>query len=658
MVVEMPQAGSAALDDSAWELTAYLDQGMVREALSLHCLVLRNWPSHQKAEVESASACRAHWKASTMFKLHAKHTATLLPAGTKRKHPDADMPGPSCVADATPARVSWLREQACFQLLHVNGIPSWANRPPGGCRLREVVHGSMKWVLASNYMVDMTWLLSACPDLITAGQLLIVHGERTPDRVGAIKAAAASAGLANLVVHAPPLPIQFGTYHSKAFVIEYEAGLRVVVHTANLIYVDCNNKTQGLWFQDFPRKSQASPATSEFEQELVDYLRALRLPAESAQKAEALCSQHDFSSARVHLIISRPGYHSGPALRKYGHLRVQALLAREKFPPHFQRSPLIAQFSSLGSLDERWLTNEFRGSLSAGLTSSGGRLGAGAAGPQGFQLIWPTVQDIRDSVEGWRGGASVPGPAKNVNKPFLQPYWHRWGGEPWGRQRAMPHIKSYTRYQGQQVAWFILASHNLSKAAWGALQKQGTQLFIRSFELGVMFLPSLEARYQQHPHQAFTCTRAMPGNRSSQQQSPDPRSSPDPICRGPATSAKQSTQHPSSSDPAGTPNAATDASGEREYLGLFDAGSQGSKQGAAHPMIEFWTSQSEGGDSSHPGPDTCRLMMPIPYLLPPKRYAATDTPWCVDIEYSGVDALGRGINDPVESFYGRVQPPD
>ena len=75
------------------------------------------------------------------------------------------------------------------------------------------------------------------------------------------------------------------------------------------------------------------------------------------------------------------------------------------------------------------------GSVSAGLqvvqiwmvtvVASAGTLGAGPAGPQGFQLIWPTVQDIRDSVEGWRGGASVPGPAKNVNKPFLQPYWHR-----------------------------------------------------------------------------------------------------------------------------------------------------------------------------------------------------------------------------------------
>ena len=56
------------------------------------------------------------------------------------------------------------------------------------------------------------------------------------------------------MLHAPPLPVQFGTYHSKAFVMEYETGLRVVVHTANLIYVDCNNKSQGLWYQDFPLK--------------------------------------------------------------------------------------------------------------------------------------------------------------------------------------------------------------------------------------------------------------------------------------------------------------------------------------------------------------------------------------------------------------------
>lgn len=35
-----------------------------------------------------------------------------------------------------------------------------------------------------------------------------------------------------------------------------------------------------------------------------------------------------------------------------------------------------------------------------------------------------------------------------------------------------------------------LGSANLSKAAWGALEKNGTQLMIRSYELGVLFLPS------------------------------------------------------------------------------------------------------------------------------------------------------------------------
>lgn len=60
-------------------------------------------------------------------------------------------------------------------------------------------------------------------------------------------------------------------------------------------------------------QSETSSATSEFEQELADYLKALRLPQASAQKAAALCKQHDFSSARVHLIISCPGYHSGDA---------------------------------------------------------------------------------------------------------------------------------------------------------------------------------------------------------------------------------------------------------------------------------------------------------------------------------------------------------
>lgn len=38
------------------------------------------------------------------------------------------------------------------------------------------------------------------------------------------------------------------------------------------------------------------------------------------------------------------------------------------------------------------------------------------------------------------------------------------------------------------------SSANLSKAAWGALEKNGSQLMIRSYEIGVLFLPKFFVR--------------------------------------------------------------------------------------------------------------------------------------------------------------------
>jgi hypothetical protein len=82
-------------------------------------------------------------------------------------------------------------------------------------------------------------------------QVLVVHGERGANSL-MISEQAAAAGLTSprFAAHAPPLPITFGTHHSKAFLLGYRhGGLRLIVHTANLMYPDCNNKTQGLWYQ-------------------------------------------------------------------------------------------------------------------------------------------------------------------------------------------------------------------------------------------------------------------------------------------------------------------------------------------------------------------------------------------------------------------------
>jgi tyrosyl-DNA phosphodiesterase-1 len=47
-----------------------------------------------------------------------------------------------------------------------------------------------------------------------------------------------------------------------------------------------------------------------------------------------------------------------------------------------------------------------------------------------------------------------------------------------------------------QLTFFKIfkTSANLSKAAWGVFEKNNSQLMIRSYEIGVLFLPSIEEK--------------------------------------------------------------------------------------------------------------------------------------------------------------------
>lgn len=49
----------------------------------------------------------------------------------------------------------------------------------------------------------------------------------------------------------------------------------------------------------------------------------------------------------------------------------------------------------------------------------------------------------------------------------------------------------------------VRPSANLSKAAWGALEKNNTQMMIRSYELGVLFVPSAFVRTPQMKTRPF-----------------------------------------------------------------------------------------------------------------------------------------------------------
>ena len=103
---------------------------------------------------------------------------------------------------------------------------------------------------------------------------------------------------------------------------------------------------------------------------------------------------------------------------------------------------------------------------------------------------------MRASTLGWAGGGSIPGSAANVAKLRAHPdivRLCRWGGGGGGggrgdscgggaegRGRVMPHVKSYLRHAADgAVAWAVIGSHNLSPAAWGALERDGAQLLVR-----------------------------------------------------------------------------------------------------------------------------------------------------------------------------------
>ncbi|WJX35226.1 hypothetical protein P8452_41472 [Trifolium repens] len=84
-------------------------------------------------------------------------------------------------------------------------------------------------------------------------------------------------------------------------------------------------------------------------------------------------------------------------------------------------------FSSLGSLDEKWMV-ELASSMSAGLSEDRVPLGMGEP-----QIIWPTVEDVRCSIEGYAAGSAIPSPLKNVEKAFLKKYWEKWKANHTGR---------------------------------------------------------------------------------------------------------------------------------------------------------------------------------------------------------------------------------
>ncbi|KDO33589.1 hypothetical protein SPRG_19221 [Saprolegnia parasitica CBS 223.65] len=342
--------------------------------------------------------------------------------------------------------------------------------------LRDLLAGAFTHAILTNYKVDVPWLLNQSSQL-TSVPVLLCHGSDQATL------RAACAAYTNIQVVAPPLPIPYGTHHTKMMVLFYATSVRVAIFTANFVASDWDAKTQGVWYQDFPlRSTTATESTTDFEKELRQYLSALH--ASVATMAAEKLPLYDFDAASVTLIASVPGVYTAPNdMARYGHLRLRKVL-RDHGVAVAPSQPI---FSSLGSLTEAWL-RDFLASFSLAPPSP-------LPAPRGFHIVWPSVAAVRGSIEGYAAGRSLPCPLKNL-KPFLHRYLRTWDPpELLQRTRVMPHIKTFARIGVDGTLDFaLLTSANLSQAAWGSYQKQKSQFMIRSYELGVLFLPTPSQR--------------------------------------------------------------------------------------------------------------------------------------------------------------------
>jgi len=292
-----------------------------------------------------------------------------------------------------------------------------------------------------------------------------------------------------------------------------------------MIPFDWTNMTQGVW--QSPRLPLLADDTAEvrsdvgydFKQSFLAYVDAY-----GKTRCGSLAQQlrkFDFQNVRAVFVGHVPGRHpvGGDLKKHFGWLRLKDALADVTLRNPDKQGEIVAQISSIASLGatDAYLTKTIYPALSTSSTST--------SQETPLRIVWPTVEDIRTSINGFDSGSAVhtkgDKPAAVKQLAYIRSYMHTWSGTgdlDAGRRKAAPHIKTFTRFsyttsynlpptigkakakpdEGKYdkkhpyVDWSLLTSANLSQQAWGAAVN-ASEATVRccSYEAGVLIYPAL-----------------------------------------------------------------------------------------------------------------------------------------------------------------------
>ncbi|PNI84653.1 TDP1 isoform 12 [Pan troglodytes] len=130
-----------------------------------------------------------------------------------------------------------------FYLTRVSGVKPKYNS--GALHIKDILSPLFGTLVSSaqfNYCFDVDWLVKQYPPEFRKKPILLVHGDK---REAKAHLHAQAKPYENISLCQAKLDIAFGTHHTKMMLLLYEEGLRVVIHTSNLIHADWHQKTQG-----------------------------------------------------------------------------------------------------------------------------------------------------------------------------------------------------------------------------------------------------------------------------------------------------------------------------------------------------------------------------------------------------------------------------
>lgn len=211
-----------------------------------------------------------------------------------------------------------------FYLTRVSGIKPKYNS--GALHIKDILSPLFGTLVSSaqfNYCFDVDWLIKQYPPEFRKKPILLVHGDK---REAKAHLHAQAKPYENISLCQAKLDIAFGTHHTKMMLLLYEEGLRVVIHTSNLIHADWHQKTQGIWLSPlYPQiihgTHRSGESTTHFKADLISYLTAYNAP--SLKEWIDTIHKHDLSETNVYLIGSTPGRFQGSQKDNWGHFRLR-----------------------------------------------------------------------------------------------------------------------------------------------------------------------------------------------------------------------------------------------------------------------------------------------------------------------------------------------